>query len=297
MSDKTFDTLWSQYEARRVRGKKSSAETHRLWFNYIQPHLGGRTVSRTGFKDIDSLHQRYIDTPYQANRVLSLIKTMYTYAQALEWIDQSTNPAKLVRMFSEKKRRRHMSPKEAASISKEIMLHETGAPAACLFYWLLIFTGARCGEIQSAKWKHLNGNRLVLQEHKSEDSTGVDRVIIIPPFAMEKIEHLAEPPHLRHPDKRIINLSEPQWLWRDIRVRAKCRDLRIHDLRHTFGAYALECGYTLDQIGEALNHSSPTTTKIYAELTDRSRRKISLDASLSMLADMGVGDSAVDPLS
>lgn len=297
MSDKTFDALWSHYEARRVRGKKSAPETLRLWNSYIQPHLGGRTVSRTGFKDIDDLHQRYRDTPYQANRVLSLIKTMYAYAQALEWIDQATNPGKLVRMFSEKKRRRHMTAAEAPRISRELMLHESGAPAACLFYWLLIFTGARCGEMQSAKWKNLTGNRLVLQEHKSEDSTGVERVIILPPVAMDKIEQLAEPLSLRHPDKKIIDVSNPQWLWRFVRVRAKCRDLRIHDLRHTFGAYALECGYTLDQIGEALNHSSPATTKIYAELTDRSRRKISLDASLSMLADMGISESPVNPLS
>jgi integrase len=82
-------------------------------------------------------------------------------------------------------------------------------------------------------------------------------------------------------------------LWqRYIRMDAGCPDLRVHDLRHTFGSYALEKGYTLDQIGEALNHSNPQTTKIYAELTDRSRQRIANDVSLGILADMKVADAS-----
>lgn len=284
MTDTTIAALWATFAPRRVETKRSGGEYQRLYDAHIRPSLGHRRTDKVTFEMIEKLHGDLRATPYQANRVLSLLRVMFKYAIALRWIER--NPCDEVKMFPEKKRRRHMRPAEAPKIARQIALRESSSPASCLFLWLVIFSGARSGEICNAHWRDLKGNVLTLDEHKTADKTGVGRTIVLPPAAMEKLDKLA-PLDTRHPDRKIINIGRPEVLWqRYLRVEAKCPDLRIHDLRHTFGTYALEQGYTLDQIGESLNHTNPQTTKIYAELTDRSRQKIANDVSLGILADM-----------
>ena len=291
MKVKTFDALWDQYKLRRVKGKKSERETIRLYETYVQPVIGSKTVSRMKFQTIDNMHEAMKDTPYQANRVLSLMRPLFSYAQALGWVPPEHNPAKLVRLFPERKRRRHMKASEAPLISTAIRRRELTSPHACVFLWLIIFTGARSGEIKKAKWSDLTGNRIVLKTHKA-DQGGAERIIVLPPIALEKLKLIER----GHPDERIITIANPEYIWRKIRVEGKCRDLRIHDLRHTFATYALEKGYSLDQIGESLGHANPATTKIYAEMTTRSRQRVALDASLAILDDMDVRDVPTNPL-
>jgi integrase len=295
MTANTMDALWAIFEPRRVKPKKTGAEYTRLYEALVRPRLGQKLVKDISFQDVELLHDDLRNTPYQANRTLALLRVMFKYAVALKWID--TSPAIEVKMFPEHKRRRHMRTGEAPKIARAIALREWSCPESCLFLWLIIFSGARSGEIADATWGDLDGNVLTLKEHKTVKKTGVDRIIVLPPAAMEKLDKLAAT-ESRHPDRKIISISRPEVLWqRHLRVEAGCPDLRIHDLRHTFGTYALEKGYTLDQIGESLNHSSPTTTKIYAELTDRSRQRIANDVSLGILADMYVVDAedAINP--
>lgn len=298
MTTKTMNALWNLYNARRVQGKKSAKETTRVYERYIQPRLGEADVASITFEHLDAIHNDMKDTPYQANRMIGLLRPMFKYGQALKWIAGDYNPAVYVVAYTERKRQRHMKPREAPRIAQCITDKEPYAPRAALYLWLLIFTGARGKELRSAKWKNLSGNTIRLNEHKTASSTGYDRIIILPPAAMEKLEKLV-PKGERHPEDHIINLAAPHYIWRTVRVDAKCDDLRIHDLRHTFGTYAMDNGFTLDQIGEALNHTNPQTTKIYAELTHRARNKISLDVSVAMLADMQVIDRELienDPL-
>jgi len=293
MTKKTFDALWGEYKPRKIRGKKTETELVRTYEKYIQPVFGSKRIDRTSYQMVDDFHQTLRDTPYQANRVLAMLRPMFRFAGSLQWIDAGYNPAKDVSMFTERKRRRHIKPSEAPRISTALYEKEHISPNGVLFLWLLIFTGARPKEIKTARWSDIVDNKIILSEHKSADKTGVDRIIELPPAALAVMERLVPE------DKRIdafgeptnnpiITIKNPEWLWRDIRVISKCRDLRVYDLRHTFGTYALERGFTLDQIGEALAHSSPTTTKIYAEMTDRSRRKLAVDVSMSILEDMNV---------
>ncbi len=287
MTAKTFDALWMLYKPRRVRGKKSEQETIRLYETHIQPRLGRKSVVKTTFETIDELHQEMKSTPYQANRVLSLIRPLFKYAQAIRWIAPEHNPAKHVKMFSERKRRRHMNPKEAPRIATAIRRRELAAPEACLFLWFIIFTGARPGEIKAARWKDIKGNRLTLEDHKSSDKTGAQKIISLPPIVLDKLK-LLKP---GRPEQKIITIGTPEYIWRSVRVEAKCRDLRIYDLRHTFATYALEQGFTLEQIGESLGHANVQTTKIYAEMNTRSRQRVALDSSLAILNDMDVKET------
>lgn len=289
MKAKTLDALWDVYKARRVRGKKTEAEIIRQYERYVQPTLGAKRLNKITFEVIDNLHQDMRGAPYQANRVLALLRTMFRYAgpDSLRWMDN--NPARGVRQFPERKRQRHMRRAEAPRIATEITKLERYKPRYALFMWLLIFTGARPAELKRATWDDLDGNVITLKDHKSVEKTGLDRTIVIPPAGMSKLDILM-PAAKRFPGQRITPVNSMQKPWGRLRVAAGCPDLRLYDLRHTFGSYALQQGYNLDQIGEALAHQSPTTTKIYAELTTRTRNRMALDSSLAILYDMGIGE-------
>jgi integrase len=53
---------------------------------------------------------------------------------------------------------------------------------------------------------------------------------------------------------------------------AGIRDLRWHDLRHTFGTRLAEAGHSEATIAELMGHSEPKTTRRYTHGTERAKR-------------------------
>ena len=65
------------------------------------------------------------------------------------------------------------------------------------------------------------------------------------------------------PGKPIVSLRKP---WVNLCAAAKIRDLRLHDLRHSFASIGAADGLSLQVIGALLGHTQPTTTARYAHL-------------------------------
>ena len=61
-------------------------------------------------------------------------------------------------------------------------------------------------------------------------------------------------------------LSDLQPFWQRVRTRAGIKDVRIHDLRHTFASTAVASGQGLPMIGKLLGHTQVQTTARYAHL-------------------------------
>ena len=59
---------------------------------------------------------------------------------------------------------------------------------------------------------------------------------------------------------------EPKKGWKRVLGRAGIKNLRIHDLRRTFGSWQAITGASLSIIGKTLNHKTTSTTSIYAKL-------------------------------
>ena len=69
-----------------------------------------------------------------------------------------------------------------------------------------------------------------------------------------------------------------------ILVRAECKKIRFHDLRHTFSTAALEHGMDVKTLSTIIGHvSSSTTLNIYAHVTDEMRR------TAAVKIDHGIG--------
>lgn len=257
----TMDELWAAYAKANAR-KKTIGQDEWAWGKFVAPALGSTLAREVTLEQVQNLHVALADTPYQANRVLALLSSVLNYGEAMGWRPRGTNPCAHVNRYREFKRRRYMTPEEASAVWAALTAHEAERPEAVAFIRLLILTGARKSELANAGWSQLVGNKLVLDDHKT-DGNGAQRVIHLCAAAIAILDGLP-----RTPGKRILGITDPKKLWERIRIEANCPDLRLHDLRHSFASAGLTAGLSLPQIGELLGHSSPTTTARYAHLVD-----------------------------
>jgi site-specific recombinase XerD len=83
---------------------------------------------------------------------------------------------------------------------------------------------------------------------------------------LEKIERVDENPWVIVGTLPAARLSDLQPFWQRVRARAGLKDVRIHDLRHTFASTAIAQGQGLSMIGKLLGHTQLQTTARYAHL-------------------------------
>lgn len=141
-------------------------------------------------------------------------------------------------------------------------------PQAIAILKLLIFTGARKGEIETLRWDEVDFDAGYL---KLADSKTGQKAI---PLNSGALQILAETPRFEaspfvFPAHRSDGYYEgtPK-VWRIIRKMAGIEDVRLHDLRHSFASVAVAGGASLPIIGALLGHSDSATTQRYAHLHD-----------------------------
>ena len=79
------------------------------------------------------------------------------------------------------------------------------------------------------------------------------------------------------------NLNAP---WGVVRARADLKEVRIHDLRHSFASRALALGESLPMIGKLLGHRRAQTTARYAHLARESVKEAAARIAASIGEDV-----------
>ncbi len=79
-----------------------------------------------------------------------------------------------------------------------------------------------------------------------------------------------------------VHLDDP---WQIVRERAGLKEVRLHDLRHSFASRALALGESLTMIGKLLGHTQIQTTARYAHLARDSVKASAAQVAASIGAD------------
>jgi len=234
----------------------------------VLPSLGKRSVASITRHDVMSVHEKIgKSAPYEANRVLALLSTMFEFARRMGYVpDNFPNPTRGVKKYKEQKRDRWVKPEEMPRLAEAINNEPNIYIRAAL--WLYILTGVRKSELLQAKWEDVDVGRCELRL----PITKANRTHYVP-LSKPAIEIMKEIPPLQgNPyvfpgsnGKPIVNVSKA---WGRIRKEAGLEDVRLHDLRRTVGSWLATSGHSLQLIGKVLNHSSSSTTEIYAHLAD-----------------------------
>jgi integrase len=219
--------------------------------------------------DIAKIHHDLRHIPYDANRCLEIISKMFSLAEMWGLRPEGTNPRKHIKKYPEEKRERFLSAAELRRVGEVLReMEDEGIelPSAIAAVRLLILTGCRLGEIMTLKWEYvdISGKALRLPDSK----TGAKVVHLGQPAVevLQKIERVEKNPWVIVGTKPGARLSDLQPFWQRVRARAGLKDVRIHDLRHTFASTAVAAGQGLPMIGKLLGHTQVQTTARYAHV-------------------------------
>jgi integrase len=199
------------------------------------------------------------------------------YSYGIEEGLLQNNPCRGIKAFTEKKRRRYAKEEELVSLGKILLAKMTTHPLQVAFVLLVALTGARPWSLFRLRRQDLyrRGNAGVLYfRGKSSEDSGEDESLILPEFLLELIEKLPV-----RDDGLLLGEVKYRAFWDLVRKKIGCNDLRLRDLRRTFGSMGLSDGVSLNLIGELLNHKSLQTTMNYAKLFDSVRVQASLRIS------------------
>ena len=133
---------------------------------------------------------------------------------------------------------------------------------------LLALTGCRKSEIMTLQWQDFRDGHLFLRDGK----TG-PRTVWLSPAARAVLNGLPRTGAWVFPGRSGSGPARGLGhYWRKLRDEAGLRDVRLHDLRHSYASLALRSGQTVLTIGRLLGHGNPETTLKYIHLADESVR-------------------------
>jgi integrase len=141
---------------------------------------------------------------------------------------------------------------------------------------LLILTGARRTEVLSMRWDALSlvKGKAVWTKLGSTTKQRTDHVAPLSEAARQLLIGIKRRGEFVFPsDGKARHIVEVKKGWAGLIARARIKNLRLHDVRHSFASQLASSGASLALIGSLLGHSSPTTTSRYAHLFDDVQRE------------------------
>jgi integrase len=283
----------------RAKRKAGTVEFYRdILDRIVKPAVGTTKADKLTRLQVGRLHSSLSDTPFQANRVLAVVGSMYAFGGRAGIVPEGTNPARGIAKFKESCRERFLTCEELERLGRAIREAETTglpwtvdeanpnakhvpkakrstkiAPSAAAALRLLLFTGCRLREILHLRWEHVDIERgcLFLPDSKSGRKT----VILNAPAlavlnGLERVGPYVTPGD--DPEQPRHDLKRP---WDAVAKHAGLSGVRLHDLRHTYASFGAGGGLGLPIIGRLLGHAQAATTSRYAHLDNDPLRQAS----------------------
>lgn len=271
-----FAPVYLEKHADAHKTLDAAKEDGRLLRRDILPILGHVPLDKITRAMVEDLHVSMKATPTTANRKLALLSKVITVARARGVLPESHyNPCRDVKKFKERKRDRYLSPTELVAIGRALATEEKERPYMVAAIRILALTGARPNEILTLKREQLHLD----QGHVMVMRKGRFLPIYLSRPAIEIFKALPPRPGNPYvlPGYRIghhVSIGALEDLWGRARSAARCPDVHLYDVRHTFASVAVQGGASLPMIGALLGHTQPATTQRYAHLAESPVRKL-----------------------
>jgi integrase len=256
---------------------------------WIFPHLGvSRRAVDITHGDVAALHRAMRQRPYQANRCLSLVCTMFEKGRSWGLVD-GPNPAKGgITKYREHPRERFLSPDEISALLKALDQHPRRASALAIK--LMLLCGCRRGEILGAKWSEFDLDAATWRRPHYRLKQRRDHHLPLSPAAVgvlreiqadQQAQRAAAKKHGRILPAEYLfpagtdraHMREVAHTWASVQRSTGLHNCRLHDLRHSFASIAVSSGMSLPMIGALLGHASVATTQRYSHLMDGALRE------------------------
>ena len=273
-----------------VHCKPKTAKTvRRVLARHIVPEFGKLALVEVEPDRIVDLHHRLRATPAMANLAVETLSQLFNKAEEWELAPAGANPCGSVRKYPRRRRERFLSGGEfdrLGQVLAEVEGEGRVSASSVAAIRLLMLTGCRRNEILSLRWEDVD---LEARELRLRDTKTGPRRVPMSPAAAGLLGGLARAPGnpwVLPGRKPGSHLREIDGCWRIVRSRAQLRDVRIHDLRHSFASRALALGESLPMIARLLGHRKVETTARYAHLERETVRASAARIATSIGADV-----------
>ena len=251
--------------------RKSTAAQYRDVLERVcLPIVGQIRVHEIKSSDISDLHFKLRKNPVTANRAIAVLSSLLNWCEQAGYRKKDTNPVRGIKKFKEKPRQRYLTTRELGRLGSALSGTErnnTETPWVLGAIRLLLFTGMRRNEVLTLRWEHVNIEKSML--FLPETKTGPRVVYLSAPAlaVLANLPRVSKNPFVIVGDKQgshLVNIAKP---WKRICKIARLRDVRPHDLRHSFASVGASGGVSLPIIGRLLGHSQMVTTERYSHLS------------------------------
>lgn len=288
---------------------RSVVEDRLLIRAHVRPGLGALRVADVEKPDIDAFlddveKRKFVKltdeqrarqplAPGARNHVRALISHMFNLAELapLKWRPRNSNPVRGTDKRTMRKRKRLAKPAEFERLAAELDRLALTRPKHAAAVWCLFLTGARVSEIVRAKREQWQGNKLILTDHKTADHVG-EREIILPAPVLALLERVTAG---GKPSPYLFGKISMRRTWHQLRKRADLPGLQMRDARRTWASYAKAQGLSLEQAGEHMGHTNPSTTALYSWLWDDEKADVAESVADYMLTRARVKPPVAEP--
>lgn len=290
-------TLADLRRARLTRQKARRRETtytksKYLWDSALLPWLGAD-------RPIDDLTrgevQTWLDDPEQARRpthsdnIAGEGRASYNLARMFEWTER--NPFVGIDRYEKRPRSRVLTDEETRAMFEWLDNPEHGLRRACngklhgARLWaidaikFLAYTGARRNEILYLDWSEVDVDNGVLvlapERHKTGNRTGREKVIYLPPVAVQLLRSMGP-----RESGRVFPCSfgTLRRTFLAMREEIGAPDITCHDLRRSWSTAMAEAGVDTNDVAAVLGQTSLVQARHYRHLRPARLRELAAQA-------------------
>lgn len=268
----TLEELCEDWIDRYAKVHRKNIKTPQSRVDYICADYGAVPARELTVAQVAAIHRKKgieEGAKVSANRILSLLRTIYTWGQKQHLVPDGYNPAERVARFSEEARDRVLARENIGAFWRAVEAEAEIYPYLAGAVKLLLLTGARRGEILSARWDDFDpkARTLILRDTKNK----TDHTLPLSPQAVAVIEDLealrqADNPYLICGSVAGEPLKDIRKGWERILADAGIKDLTRHDLRRSFATHISGLGHDFAVVEWLLNHKLQGVAAVYNRL-------------------------------
>ena len=268
-SEVLFEVVADEVFTRYARNwKPGTLKVNRNYFcNHILLRFKGRPIADIDRTDVRQWFASLHAKPAAADRSAPILSVIMHQAEVYGYRPEGSNPCKGIKRHRRKGREQFLTEAEIGSLAVVLRRFEANRPQQVAIIKLLLLTGCRASEVRTLKWNDRREGRLFLPDSK----TG-PRTVWLSSAARAVMDRLPQTARWMFPSRRTngpLSHGALDETWRQVREEADLRDVRLHDLRHTFASHAVLQGIPLPVVSRLLGHKRPSMTLRYAHVGDR----------------------------
>jgi integrase len=303
----TLGDVWKHYEQEHLATDNvsagSRANARALWRLHSERQFKGYALVDLTREEVRRWHNKLAAESrgrkhhHNANRALQNLRAAWNFGVVNGRISRAIdNPFASIKLHPEHPRQTILEPHQFSAFSKAV--NGLKDPYARAYMWLLFYTGCRRTELLKLSWvdvailpkrgKEPREGSITLRHVKG----GEPRNVALSAPAIELLEGL---PRIEGNAYVFCGAREgthldPKDHWERVRKAAGLKELRLHDLRRTFGSWLGASGVSTKLIGTVLGHKTDITSRVYVQLGEAANIKRQLVTAHAALAEQFAKD-------